>query len=368
MRPRLPLPDRPGAGARRGRRWSWPWCRRGGQPLVPPGPGPGGDGPHPGGGGRHRRRVQDRLRWLPDGSRPRVGPELGIDWSLGVDGISLFLLLMTAVLFPLTLLGAPGERDPRSFVAWVLLLEAACMGSFVSLDLILFFLFFELTLVPAYFLIGRLGLRPARLRGDQFFIYTFTGSAFLLVGIVAVAFIHQSQTGVLTFALPALGPHPSVRHRGRAAVPGLHGRLRGQGPHLPLPHLVARRLRRGPHGRFGAAGRGDGQARTYGIIRFDLNLFPQASPHLAPLLLTLAVIGILYGAVVACAQRDLKRLLAYSSLAQIGLHRARHVRPQQPGTERRRAPDGQPRPGHRHPVHPGRVDLRAAQDLADRPG
>ena len=79
---------------------------------------------------------------------------LGIHWSLGIDGISLFLVALTAVLFPLTMLGARARRDTRSFVAWVLLLEAACMGSFVSLDLILFFLFFELTLVPSYFLIG----------------------------------------------------------------------------------------------------------------------------------------------------------------------------------------------------------------------
>ena len=103
---------------------------------------------------------------------------------------------------------------------------------------------------------------------------------------------------------------------------------------------------------------------TYGIIRFDLNLFPQATRTLAPLLLTLAVIGILYGAVVACAQRDLKRLVAYSSLAHIGFIVLGHLRPHQPGAHRRRAPDGQPRADHRRPVHPGRLDLRAAQDLA----
>ncbi len=103
---------------------------------------------------------------------------------------------------------------------------------------------------------------------------------------------------------------------------------------------------------------------TYGIIRFDLNLFPQATRTLAPWLLTLAVIGILYGALVACAQRDLKRLLAYSSLAQIGFIVLGHLRPQQPGPDRRRAPDGQPRADHRHAVHRGRVDLRAPWDLA----
>ena len=129
---------------------------------------------------------------------------LGIHWSLGVDGISLFLLVLSALLFPLTLLGAGAKRDPKSFVAWVLLLEAACLGSFVSLDLVLFFLFFELTLVPTYFLIGGWGYARRGYAAVKFFIYTFAGSAFLLVGILAIAFIHQSQTGVLTFELPAL--------------------------------------------------------------------------------------------------------------------------------------------------------------------
>ena len=120
---------------------------------------------------------------------------LGIHWSVGVDGISLFLVVLTAVLFPLTMLGARARRDPRAFIAWVLLLESACMGSFVSLDLILFF---ELTLVPSYFLIGGWGYARRGYAAIKFFVYTFAGSAFLLVGIVSIAFIHKSQTGVLT--------------------------------------------------------------------------------------------------------------------------------------------------------------------------
>ena len=90
----------------------------------------------------------------------------------------------------------------------MLLLEAACLGSFVSLDLILFFLFFELTLVPVYFIIAGWGFARRAYAAIKFFVYTFLGSAFLLVGIVAVAFIHQRQTGVLTFDLLALDAHP----------------------------------------------------------------------------------------------------------------------------------------------------------------
>ena len=98
---------------------------------------------------------------------------------------------------------------PRSFVAWLLLLEAACLGSFVALDLILFFLFFELTLVPVYFIIAGWGFARRAYAAIKFFVYTFLGSAFLLVGIVAVAFIHERQTGHLTFDLVALTAHPS---------------------------------------------------------------------------------------------------------------------------------------------------------------
>ena len=106
----------------------------------------------------------------------------------------------------------PGH-DPRAFMAWMLLLEAACIGSFISLDLILFFLFFELTLVPAYFLIGGWGHARRAYAAIKFFVYTFLGSAFLLVGILAVAFIHQRQTGVLPSrcrlsSTPTLGGPP----------------------------------------------------------------------------------------------------------------------------------------------------------------
>ena len=226
-------------------------------------------------------------------------------------------MVLTAVLFPLTLMGARARRDPRSFVAWVLLLEAACMGSFVSLDLILFFLFFELTLVPSYFLIGGWGYARRGYAAIKFFVYTFAGSAFLLVGVVSIAFIHKSQTGVLTFALPAL-MHTHLSGTEGACCSWPSPPLRRQGADLPVPHLVAGRQSEAPTAGAILLVAVMAKLGTYGIIRFDLNLFPQASRTLAPVLLTLAVIGITYGALVACAQRDLKRLLAYSSLAQIG--------------------------------------------------
>ena len=243
---------------------------------------------------------------------------LGIHWSVGVDGISLFLLVLTGVLFPLTMLGARARRDTRSFVAWVLLLEAACMGSFISLDLILFFLFFELTLVPSYFLIGGWGYARRGYAAIKFFVYTFAGSAFLLVGIVSIAFIHQSQTGVLTFDLPALMHTHVSGTEGVLLFCAFTAAFAVKAPIFPFhtwsPDAYSEAPTAGAILLVGIMAK----LGTYGVVRFDLNLFPQASRTMAPVVLTLAVIGIVYGALVACAQRDLKRLLAYSSLAQIG--------------------------------------------------
>ena len=243
---------------------------------------------------------------------------LGISWSVGVDGISLFLVLLATVLFPIVLAGARTRQDPRSFIAWMLLLEAACIGSFVSLDLILFFFFFELTLVPAYFIISGWGYGRRAYAALKFFLYTFLGSAFLLVGILAVAFIHQHQTGVLTFSLPAL---ERTHFSGTTEVLlfcAFTAAFAVKAPLFPFHTWSPDAYSEAPTGGSMILAAVLAKLGTYGIIRFDLNLFPQATRDLAPILLTLAVIGIIYGAIVACAQRDMKRLLAYSSLAQIG--------------------------------------------------
>ncbi|HEY3941983.1 MAG TPA: NADH-quinone oxidoreductase subunit M [Acidimicrobiales bacterium] len=243
---------------------------------------------------------------------------LGIDWNVGVDGISIFLVLLAAVLFPIVLVGARNRHDSRAFIAWMLLLEAACIGSFISLDLVLFFLFFELTLVPAYFVIGGWGYARSAYAAIKFFVYTFLGSAFLLVGIVAVAFVHQRQTGVLTFSLPALEHTHFSSTTGTLLFLAFTAAFAVKAPLFPFHTWSPDAYTEAPTGGSVVLSAVMAKLGTYGIIRFDLNLFPQASKTLAPLLLTLAVIGILYGAVVAAVQRDLKRLVAFSSLAQIG--------------------------------------------------
>lgn len=245
-------------------------------------------------------------------------PSLGISWDLGVDGISLFLMLMVAVLFPVALAGATERENPKAFTIWVLVAEVGCMGSFLSLDLLLFFLFFELTLVPVYFLIVGWGTERRGAAATKFFIYTFVGSAVMLVGIVSLVFIHASQSGVTTFDIRAL-THTHLS--GTASIllfVAFTAAFAVKAPVWPFHTWSPDAYASSPAG--GAVVLAGVMAKlgTYGIIRFDLGLFPHAVVDAAPVLLTLGVVGILYGGIVAAAQRDLSRLVAYSSLAHMG--------------------------------------------------
>ncbi len=247
-----------------------------------------------------------------------TGSSLGVHWYLGIDGISLFLVLLTAVLFPLTVVLGRDRENPRVYFAWILLLEAAVMGSFLSLDLLVFFFMFELTLVPAYFIIAGWGHQRRAYAAVKFFLYTFLGSAFLLVGILALAFIHQSQYHYLTFSLGPLMQTHLTGTEGVLLFLAFTAAFAVKAPLFPLHTWSPDAYTEAPEEGSVVLSGVLAKLGTYGIIRFDLSLFPQATRTLAPLVLTLAVIGIVYGAVVACAQRDMKRLVAYSSLAQIG--------------------------------------------------
>ncbi|HEV2360530.1 MAG TPA: NADH-quinone oxidoreductase subunit M [Acidimicrobiales bacterium] len=244
--------------------------------------------------------------------------QFGVSWSLGVDGISLFLMLMTAVLVPVAILGSGAKRDPRAFAAWILVLETGCLGSFLATDLLMFFLFFELTLVPVYFLIGGWGHERRAYAAIKFFVYTFLGSAFLLVGILALVFIHQSQTGVTTFDVTALANTHLSGATGVLLLLAFTAAFAVKAPIFPFHTWSPDAYSEAPAA--GAVLLAGVMAKmgTYGIVRFDLQLFPSAVVKLAPLFLTLGVVGIIYGGIVAATQKDLKKLIAYSSLAHIG--------------------------------------------------
>jgi len=243
----------------------------------------------------------------------------GISWKLGVDGISLFLLVLTGILFPLAIVGPKVHHDAKGYVAWMLLLEAGCLGVFLSLDLFLFFLFWEVVLVPMYFLIGAWGYEKRVYAALKFFLYTMVGSALLFVGILALAFLHQRATGTLTFDLIALGEGQSLAEStARWVFLAFAASFAIKVPIFPVHTWLPDAHTEAPTGGSVILAAVLLKLGTYGFVRFGLFLFPQAVVDLAPVFLTLGVIGILYGALVATVQRDLKRLVAYSSVAHLG--------------------------------------------------
>jgi NADH-quinone oxidoreductase subunit M len=244
--------------------------------------------------------------------------QYGISWHLGVDGISLLLLLMTVVVFPLALL-ATAQANRRTYVAWMLVLETACLGAFLSVDVLLFFLFFELTLVPTYFLMTGFGYERSGPAAVKFFLYTFLGSAFMLVALLSLVFLHEHATGHLTFNLVRL-----ERDTGASATAakwiflGFTAAFAVKTPIFPFHTWSPDAYSQAPTGTAVSLVAVMAKLGTYGLIRFDLGLFPKATIFFAPLLLTLGVVGILYGAVVASVQKDFKRVIAYSSLSHLG--------------------------------------------------
>ena len=253
-------------------------------------------------------------------NRPWI-PGLGARFIVGVDGINLFMVVITGLLFPLGLLASERyiEFRVKAYVAWFLVLEMAIMGIFLSLDLIAFFIFWEFMLIPMYFLILGWGSANRRYAATKFFLYTAAGSAFLLASTLVLGFLHQADTGVLTFDFRELaawnglsGTTEMLLFLGFMAAFAIKAPLFPFHTWLPDVHTEAPTagsvVLAGVIIKMGA----------FGFVRFSFELFPQASVDLAPLFLVLAIIGILYGAIVAAMQTDLKRVIAYSSVAHMG--------------------------------------------------
>ncbi len=244
---------------------------------------------------------------------------LGIHWKLGIDGISLFLVALTGLLFPIALIGPVVNDNVKSYVAWLLVLEAACMGTFLALDLFVFFVFFEAVLVPMYFLIANWGHGRRDYAAMKFFLYTLAGSAFLLVAMLALVFLHASGDNALTFDLVTLAKDPGVSGTtARWLFLGFAVAFAVKVPLFPLHTWLPDAHTEAPTAGSVILAGVLLKMGTYGLLRFCLELFPQAAVDLAPLMVTLAVIGIIYGAIVAAVQKDLKRLVAYSSVAHLG--------------------------------------------------
>src|SRR5687767_10592242 len=248
-------------------------------------------------------------------------PSLGVGYHLGIDGISLLLVLLTTFLTPLALLSAWHAIEDRAkeFVVTMLVLETGMLGVFLSLDLFLFFVFWESMLIPMYFVIGVWGGANRIYAAIKFVLYTMAGSALMLVAILALYYQHGAATGVFTFDLPMLaryvlepGLSQNLMFLAFALAFAIKVPLFPFHTWLPDAHVEAPTagsvILAGVLLKMG----------TYGFLRFCLPLFPDATMTFGPLIFALAVIGIVYGAWVSTVQADLKKLVAYSSVSHLG--------------------------------------------------
>jgi NADH-quinone oxidoreductase subunit M len=256
-------------------------------------------------------QLVERRPWLPG---------LGAEYHLGMDGISMLLVLLTTLMTVVAVLGAFGavRERTREFYALLLALETGMVGTFLSLDLLLFYVFWEAMLIPMYLLIGVWGGPRRVYAAVKFFLYTMFGSVLMLVAILSLYFLQKELTGTATFALDAFYALPIAPETqlwlflafGLAfaiKVPMFPFHTWLPDAHVEAPTagsviLAAVLLKMG----------------TYGFLRFALPLFPSAVAVTTPWMVALALIGIVYGALVSMVQPDLKKLVAYSSVSHLG--------------------------------------------------
>src|SRR5687768_16788835 len=251
---------------------------------------------------------------------------INTNYHVGVDGLSLWLVILTTFIMPISIISTwrAVEKRHAAFYIFLLLLETAMLGVFVSLDLLVFYLFFEASLVPMFFLIGIWGAQNRIYSAVKFFIFTAFGSLLMLAAIIALYYLHFNATGVGTFDFVVLLNSLKLGSLTFTATTGtllflafalafsikvplfpFHTWLPDAHTDAPTAGsviLAAILLKMG----------------TYGLMRFNFTLFPEASRDLAWIFITLAIIGIIYGALVAMVQPDMKRLVAYSSVAHMG--------------------------------------------------
>jgi NADH-quinone oxidoreductase subunit M len=256
-------------------------------------------------------QLVERHRWIP---------AFGIDYYLGVDGISLLLIVLTGFLTPVAVLSAwiGIEKKVKEFCIFLLLLEAAMIGVFLSLDLFLFYVFWDAMLIPMYFLIGIWGYDQRIYAAIKFMLYTMAGSVLMLVAILGLAYLHNAATGSYSFdllKLYALDIPGSTQYwffLAFAIAFAIKVPLFPFHTWLPDAHVQAPTagsvILAGVLLKMG----------TYGFVRFAFPLFPLAAAYFAPWIAVLAVIGIIYGALVAMVQPDMKKLVAYSSVSHLG--------------------------------------------------
>ncbi|MBK7845256.1 MAG: NADH-quinone oxidoreductase subunit M [Bdellovibrionales bacterium] len=262
-------------------------------------------------------QLIEQYRWIPS---------VGVSYFVGLDGISFWLFMLTTFLTPLTILGSwtAIEKKIRGFLVAMLLLETTMLGTFVAMDAILFYTFFELSLVPMYFMIGIWGGQRRIYATLKFFIYTMVGSLFMLLGIIAMMFYAQDQLGVISASLVDFY---------KLKIPFVAGEILSTQTLLFLAFSLAFAIKVPlfpfhtwlPDAHVEAPTPGSVilagvmlKMGTYGLLRFSIPMFPQASEYYSWIFLLIGVVGIIYGALVAMVQPDVKKLVAYSSVSHMG--------------------------------------------------
>ncbi len=251
--------------------------------------------------------------------RIAIVPDFGISYYVGVDGISLFIIIMATLMTLIGIIALNVQKDIKNLILTLLFLEVAMVGVFVSLDAVIFYLFWEFSLVPMLYIIGAWGGELRLYAAIKFFIYTFAGSLVMLIGMLYVAYTYQAITGVWSFGitdwydlvLPIsvqkwlfwsffLGFAIKVpMFPFHTWLPYAHG----QAPTVGSVILAAVLLKMG----------------TYGFVRFSLPMFPDASVMYITPVAVLSLIMIVYTAMVAYAQKDMKQVIAYSSVSHMGV-------------------------------------------------
>jgi NADH-quinone oxidoreductase subunit M len=252
----------------------------------------------------------ERIPWMP---------AFGIEYIVGIDGISLFLVLLTTLLMPIAILASWSVQDRvKEYLVFMLLLETGMLGAFVALDLFLFYVFWEVMLVPMYFLIGVWGGTRRIYAALKFVIYTMAGSLLMLVAIIYLAARHAEMEQVLTFDLLKLYAMRLSFDQQMWLFCAFALSFAIKVPLFPFHTWL-------PDAHVEAPTAGSVilagvllKLGTYGFLRFAMPLFPDAALAAAPIIVALAVIGIIYGAAVAMMQSDIKKLVAYSSVSHLG--------------------------------------------------
>src|SRR5215831_10115916 len=260
-------------------------------------------------------------------------PEFGVHYAVGVDGIALVLIGMTAVLMPVVVLAswhdadpgghgesAPGpKRSVKTYFALMLVMETMVIGVFAATDVFLFYVFFEAMLIPMYFMIGSFGVGQRQYAAVKFLLYSLLGGLLMLVAVIAL-YVYSTRGGHQgTFLLGPLTHLALSPDTQRWLFLGFFIAFAIKAPlwpfHTWLPDAATSAQ---PGAAVLLVGVLD-KVGTFGMIRYCLELFPAASHYFIPLIIVLSVIGVLYGAVVAIGQADMKRLIAYTSVSHMGL-------------------------------------------------